>query len=358
MRSITIPKPFNAHCHLRDDWRMPIAIKYTAAQYMGAVVMPNLVPHVTTVAMAQTYREKILPAIKQLKKGSNFIPWMTISLNDETSADEIKKAKDCPWIIGAKWYAGSTTNSDRATNLKKMYIVLGYMEKVGLPLLIHGELGDRSVDIYDLETRFIDEVLTDIRKEFPELKITLEHITTRRAVQFVTEMPKMGATITPQHLLGNRNMMFGWAQNPFYQNEVMKQGLRPHWWCLPILKGIEDQIALLKAVTSGNPKFFLGDDSAPHGKNDKESACGCAGCFSAPHSIELYAMAFYLIGKLDMLENFASVFGPKHYGMEVSTETLTLKKKPTTILREIFVSNGNILVPFGAGETLPWSVKN
>ena len=318
----------------------------TARQFARAIIMPNLKPPVTTVELAKAYRSRIEANLKSL--GINhFEPLMTLYLTDNTSADEVRKAK-AQGITGIKLYpAGATTNSDSGvSDIKHCYKSLEAMQAVGMPLLVHGEVTHADIDIFDREAVFIDQILEPLRKDFPQLKIVFEHITTKQAAHYVRDAVAIGntlaATITPQHLLMNRNAIFS-------------GGIRPHHYCLPVLKREEHRVALLEAATSGNPRFFLGTDSAPHAKGDKEAACGCAGCYSAFNALGLYAEAFDSVGKLDKLEGFASFFGPDFYSLPRNSKKITLKKQSQRIPQELPFGDATI-VPLRAGETIAWSL--
>jgi dihydroorotase len=309
--------------------------------------MPNLKPPVTTVDLANAYRGRIEANLQSLGVTS-FTPLMTLYLTDNTSADEVRKAKDAG-IVGFKLYpAGATTNSDAGvSDIKHCYSALQAMQAVGMPLLVHGEVTSDHIDIFDREAVFIDQVLEPLRKDFPELKIVFEHITTKQAAHYVRDAQtaaknNIAATITPQHLLMNRNAIFA-------------GGIRPHNYCLPVLKREEHRIALLEAATSGSPRFFLGTDSAPHAKGAKEAACGCAGCYSAFNALGLYAEAFESVGKLDKLEGFASFFGPDFYSLPRNTKKITLVKQAQSIPAELPLGDDTI-VPLRAGETIAWTL--
>ena len=343
MTQLTITKPDDWHLHVRDGNHMASVIGYTARQFGRAIIMPNLNPPVTTTTAAAVYRDRILAA---LPKGTGFTPLMTLYLTDNTTADEIRRARESGFIHGIKLYpAGATTNSENGvSDWQNAKEALAAMEAEGLPLQVHGEVTDPSVDVFDREKAFIEQKLIPITETFPKLKIVFEHITTRDAVQFVTEAEdKIVATITPQHLLLNRNAM-------------LVGGIHPHHYCLPVLKREIHRKALIEAVISGNPKFFLGTDSAPHDKGSKESACGCAGIFSAHAAIELYATAFEQAGALDKLEGFASFFGADFYGLPRNQETVTLIKNSWQVPGEIPFAE-QTLVPFFAGESLQWTLK-
>jgi dihydroorotase len=342
--SLTFRRPDDWHLHLRDGDSLRAVLPFTARQFARAVVMPNLKPPVTTVDAAAAYRERILAA---LPPGVAFEPLMTLYLTDATSGDEIRKARASGFVVGAKLYpAGATTNSDSGvTAIARIYPALEAMEACGLVLQAHGEVTSPEVDVFDRETQFIDEVLAPVIERFPRLKVVFEHVTTRAAVEFVKSRPaNVAATLTPQHLLLNRNAMF-------------QGGIRPHLYCLPVLKREYDRQALLEAATSDDPRFFLGTDSAPHAKHTKENACGCAGVFSAHAAIELYAEAFERAGRLDRLEAFASLRGPYFYGLQPNTGTITLIRdtwQPPAAYR----FGDAELVPFRAGETLAWRLDD
>jgi dihydroorotase len=344
MQTLTIIKPDDFHLHLRDGAALASVVNHTAAQFARAIIMPNLKPPVVTTEMAQEYRDRILACIEEKY---NFEPLMTLYLTDNTSAEEIKTAVQSNIVKALKYYpAGATTNSVQGvTDIKKTYLALEAMLEAGLPLLVHGEVTDSNVDIFDREAVFIDKVLSPLVKHFPGLKIVFEHITTRVAVDFVLSTnANIAATITPQHILLNRNDLF-------------KEGLRPHNYCLPILKVEDDRQAVLDAATSGNPKFFLGTDSAPHERNMKETGCACAGIFSAHIGIELYAEAFEAAGYLNKLEAFASYYGADFYGLARNKDKVTLVKEDLSI-PETIAFGDSVLVPFRAGETCSWQLKN
>lgn len=304
--------------------------------------MPNLTPPVTNTAEATAYRERILAA---LPAETGFEPLMTLYLTDATPADEIQRAQASGHVFGVKLYpAGATTNSQSGvTDITRCYDTIGAMEEFGMPLLLHGEVTHDHIDIFDREAVFIEEILSPLVKRFPRLKVVFEHITTEDAVEFVARAPDtVAATITAHHLLLNRN-------------DLLVGGIRPHNYCLPVLKREKHRLALVEAATSGNPKFFLGTDSAPHTKNTKEHACGCAGSFTAPAALELYAIAFEAVGKLDRLEGFASHFGPDFYGLPRNQTTLTLKRRSWQV-PDLYPFLGEEIVPFFAGENLAWSV--
>jgi dihydroorotase len=340
--SITITRPDDWHLHLRDGDALKAVLPDTARQFARAIVMPNLRPPVTTTALAIAYRERILAA---LPKGAKFEPLMTLYLTDNTSADEIKRAKASGIIHGVKLYpAGATTNSDSGvSDLAKCTNALEAMQDVGLPLLVHAEVTDVDVDVFDRESVFIERHMKPLLKQFPALKIIFEHITTKDAADFVQAAPSnVAATITAHHLLMNRNDMF-------------KGGIQPHHYCLPILKRESHRLALVKAATSGNSKFFLGTDSAPHAKTAKEAACGCAGMYTAHAAIELYAEAFEAANALDKLEAFASFYGADFYGLPRNTDKITLEKISWTVPNELALGNES-LVPLRAGQQVHWKL--
>ncbi|PIV14285.1 MAG: dihydroorotase, partial [Gallionellales bacterium CG03_land_8_20_14_0_80_55_15] len=308
MQQLTITRPDDWHLHLRDGALMQSVLPDTARQFARAIVMPNLRPPVTTTALALEYRQRILAA---LPAGMKFEPLMTLYLTDNTSAEEIRKAKASGVVHAVKLYpAGATTNSDAGvTDIRNTYAALEEMQRCGMPLLVHGEVTDSNIDIFDREAVFIERVMQPLLRDLPELRVVFEHITTLDAAQFVASAPAtLAATLTPQHLLYNRNAM-------------LAGGIRPHYYCLPILKRETHRVALVKAATSGNKKFFLGTDSAPHAQHTKEAACGCAGCYTAHTALELYAEAFEVAGVLDKLEAFASFYGADYYGLPRNTDT-------------------------------------
>ncbi|MEM9275213.1 MAG: dihydroorotase [Cyanobacteria bacterium P01_F01_bin.143] len=341
MKKLTITRPDDWHLHLRDGEALKAVLPYTVRQFARAIVMPNLKPPVRSVADAAAYRDRIVAAIPP---GQQFEPLMTLYLTDNTSPEDIIAAKKSKFVKAVKYYpAGATTNSDfGVTDIRKCDRVFEAMQQVDMPLLLHGEVTDKHVDVFDREKVFIEKYLVSLRQRFPNLRIVFEHITTSEAVQFVLATDKVAATITPQHLLFNRNSIF-------------KGGIRPHFYCLPILKRETHRQALVEAVTSGNPKFFLGTDSAPHTRDRKETSCGCAGCFSALHAIELYAEVFEQAEALDKLEAFASFYGPDFYQLPRNTEQITLTKKIWRIPDELpFVESS--LVPLWAGQEITWQV--
>ncbi|MGR5146339.1 dihydroorotase [Photobacterium alginatilyticum] len=341
MTTISITRPDDWHTHLRDGEVLKDTVR-DISQYMGrAIIMPNLVPPVTDTDAALAYRDRILAE----KPQGNFSPLMTLYLTDNTSPEEIRKAKATGHIYAAKLYpAGATTNSDSGvTCIDKLIPTLQAMQEVGMLLLIHGEVTTHDVDIFDREKTFLDTVLAPIVKQMPDLKIVVEHITTKDAVEFVTNAgPNVGATITAHHLMFNRNHM-------------LVGGIRPHFYCLPILKRNIHQQALIEAATSGSPKFFLGTDSAPHAQGRKESACGCAGSYTAHAAIELYAEVFEQAGALDKLEAFASFNGPDFYSLPRNTDTITLVKESWTV-PETMSFGSDVVVPIRAGEEMNWKV--
>ncbi|MCG5514607.1 MAG: dihydroorotase [Pseudomonadota bacterium] len=340
MEELRIRRPDDWHLHVRDGDVLSDAVPHSAKQFARAVIMPNLKPPVVSVDQALQYRQRILEA---LPRDSTFNPLMTIYLTDSTSPEEIRKAVDSGRILGVKLYpAGATTHSDAGvSDIRNTYPTLQAMQDLGLPLLVHGEATAPSVDIFDREQVFIDNTLIPLVEQFPGLKIVLEHITTAQAVEFVRQAPeRVGATVTPQHILMNRNALF-------------QGGMRPHHFCLPVLKRETHRVAIMEALTEGHPRFFLGTDSAPHPQGAKESACGCAGIFSAPAAIEFYAEAFEQAGALDKLEGFASLNGPAFYGLPVNEDFITLKREPWTI-PQAYPFGGEQVVPLRAGGEVSW----
>jgi dihydroorotase len=337
---LTIQRPDDWHVHLRDADALKAVARFTAERFGRAIVMPNLAPAITTTALAGAYRQRIVAA---LPAGSRFEALMTLYLTNDTPAEEIDRAKNSGFIHGVKLYpAGATTHSQAGvTDIKHVYGVLAHMEKIGMRLLVHGESPQSDVDVFDRETHFIDTVLAPLLERFPALSVVFEHITTARAIEFVRNARSgVAATITPQHLLHNRNAIF-------------TGGIRPHYYCLPILKRERDRQALLQAATSGNPRFFLGTDSAPHERSAKETACGCAGMFTAHAAIELYTEAFDAAGRLDRLEGFASHFGADFYGLPRHTDKITLLKEPWNVPDKYAFGSG-ALIPYRAGEPVAW----
>ena len=340
MQSITLTCPDDWHLHLRDNEYLASVVPHTAATFARAIIMPNLKPPVTNVEQAMAYRNRILAA---LPKETTFNPLMVLYLTNNTSADDIIDAVNAEYVHAVKYYpAGATTNSDAGvTDIKNAYPALKKMEEVGLPLLVHGEVTDQSVDVFDREHVFIETVLKPLLSDFPKLKVVLEHITTKQAVEFVDSASEnIAATITPHHLLFNRNIMF-------------KGGMNPHYYCLPILKRETHREALVKAATSGSNKFFLGTDSAPHTQNNKETSCGCAGIYSAHAAIELYAEVFDNANALDKLEGFASFYGADFYGLPRNTDTITLEKTDWQVPDSYTFANHK-LIPLRAGEHIKW----
>jgi dihydroorotase len=344
---IEIRQPDDWHLHLRDGAAMAAVLPFTAARFARAIVMPNLKPPVTTTAAAGEYRARILAALPQVDgERASFEPLMTLYLTDNVEPSEIDRAKASGFVHACKLYpAGATTNADSGvTDIRRLDAALSRMSEVGLPLLVHGEVTARHIDVFDRESRFIDEVLAPTLERFPRLRVVFEHITTQRAADFVrSARAGVAATITPQHLLHNRNAIF-------------EGGIRPHFYCLPILKTETDRAALLAAATSGDPRFFLGTDSAPHARHTKENACGCAGMFSAHAGIELYAEAFEAAGKLDRLEGFASDFGADFYGLPRNAKRIRLRKRAWTTPASYVMGGENELVPMRAGETIAWEL--
>ena len=341
MQTLTLTQPDDWHLHVRDGAMLKAVLPHTVRQFARAIIMPNLKPPVRSVADAAAYRDRIIAAIPP---GKRFEPLMTLYLTDNTPPKEIIAAKASQFVKAVKYYpAGATTNSDfGVTDIRKCDRVFATMEQVDLPLLLHGEVTDRAVDVFDREKIFIEQQLVPLRQRFPNLRIVLEHITTSDAVKFVLANHNIAATITPQHLLFNRNILF-------------KGGIRPHFYCLPILKHEEHRQAILQAATSGSPKFFLGTDSAPHTRNSKESSCGCAGCFSALHAMALYAEAFESVDALTKLEAFASFNGPDFYQLPRNLEQITLLKTPWRIPDEVSAIESG-LVPLRAGEEMTWQI--
>jgi len=342
MDRLKLRRPDDRHLHLRDGAALASVVADSARRFARAIVMPNLKPAVRTTAQALDYRERILGA---LPDGISFDPLMTLYLTDDTPPEEIVRARLSGRVFGVKLYpAGATTHSDEGvTRLSRCFHALEKMEELGLPLLVHGESTDPAIDVFDREQAFIEETLGPMLERFPRLKVVLEHITTREAAQFVEVTgPNVAATITVHHLLMNRNALF-------------LGGIRPHHYCLPVLKRETHREALVEAATSGNPKFFLGTDSAPHARDAKEGACGCAGIYTAHAAIELYAAAFEEAGALDKLEGFASTFGAQFYGLPLNRDTITLERAEWRV-PERLAFGGEDLVPLRAGETIPWKL--
>ena len=337
MQTLTIRRPDDWHVHLRDGDMLGTVSPHTARQFARAIVMPNLVPPVTGVEAAAAYRDRIAAAA-----GSGFTPLMTSYLTDQASGDELARGfADGVWVAAKLYPAGATTNSaSGVTAIRNIYPALERMQAIGMPLLLHGEVTDPDVDVFDREAVFIDRILDPLVDDFPDLKIVLEHITTAEAADFVRDAPAtVAATITPQHLHINRNALFA-------------GGLRPHAYCLPVAKREKHRLAVRQAATSGSPKFFLGTDSAPHSREAKESSCGCAGIFNAPFALESYAQVFEEEGALDKFEGFASEHGPAFYGLPLNEGTVTLEQVETDVPDEI-----GGLVPFHAGQTLRWRLS-
>lgn len=343
MDELLIRQPDDLHIHLRDGDFLPLTVEHVSAQFGRAIVMPNLRPPIVSTSMAIEYRDRILSAVPA---GRSFNPLMTLYLTDRTTPSEILSAKESGIVHGVKYYpAGATTNSDfGVTDLLGRFDVFEAMMKHGMPLLLHGEVTDKGVDVFDREKAFLDTVLSTLVERFSELKVVLEHITTADSVQFVDSCSdKVAATITAHHLLLNRSDLFA-------------GGIRPHYYCLPILKREEHRLALIRAAVSGSPKYFLGTDSAPHEKNTKEAACGCAGVYTAHAALELYASAFDSVGAIDKLENFTSTFGANFYGLPLNVGQVRLLRKSQEILPQYLYPGGGI-VPFRAGEKMDWSVS-
>jgi dihydroorotase len=339
--TLTLTRPDDWHLHVRDGAAMHAVVPHTAAQFGRAIIMPNLRPPVTTAQQAMDYKARILQAVPA---GLPFEPLMTLYLTDNLPPDEIARAKAAGVVASKLYPAGATTNSDMGvTNIRKVYPVLEAMQREGMLLLVHGEVTSPDIDLFDREAVFIDQHLEPLRKDFPDLKIVMEHITTREAAQYVAAGNSMlGATITCHHLLYNRNALF-------------TGGIRPHYYCLPVLKRETHRLALVEAATSGNPRIFLGTDSAPHAAHLKEHATGCAGCYTAHAAIELYAEAFEQAGALDKLEGFASHFGADFYGLPRNTSTITLRKQAWGVPESYAYGNAQ-LKPLRAGDTLAWKL--
>ena len=340
-QTLTIRRPDDWHVHLRDDEMLQLVAPFTARQFARAIVMPNLVPPVATAALARAYRDRIVAAT-----GPGFTPLMTCYLTDDSDPDEISRGfEDGSWVAAKLYPANATTNSaSGVTDVRNLYPVLERMQAIGMVLCVHGEVSDPQVDIFDREAVFIERVLAPLTRDFPELKVVLEHITTGDAADYVeTSGPSVAATVTPHHLVINRNAMF-------------ERGLRPHAYCLPVAKREKHRQAVRRAATSGSPKFFLGTDSAPHSRDAKESACGCAGIFNAPFALETYATVFEEEGALDRFEAFASENGPRFYGFPLNETTVTLERTSAEVPDSL--GRGEIeLVPFLAGSELRWSLS-
>ena len=340
--TVTLGRPDDFHLHVRDGAAMASVVPFTARQFGRALIMPNLKPPVTTVAMADDYRDRILRAVPA---GVSFSPLMALYLTDATPVDEVARVASSDFVRAFKYYpAGATTNSDSGvTSLAKVYPVLEAMQRLGVVLCIHGEVTDPTTDVFDREALFVEGSLQQIARDFPALKMVVEHITTTEAAQFVAASgANVAATVTPQHLLYNRSSIF-------------TGGIRPHFYCLPILKRETHRLALLQAATSGSPKFFLGTDSAPHAKNNKETCCGAAGCFTSHAALELYAEAFDSVGALDKLDAFASRFGADFYGLPRNAGQVTLKRESWTPPGE-FAFGDEMIVPLTVGRSLPWKL--
>jgi dihydroorotase len=346
-QTLTITRPDDWHLHLRDGAALASVLPHSARQFARAIVMPNLKPPVTTTAMAKAYRERIMAALPagMSRAANRFEPLMTLYLTDNTDPDEIRRAQDSGFVHAVKLYpAGATTNSDAGvTDLTRCYKTLEVMQEVGMPLLVHGEVTDSDIDLFDREAVFIERVLRPVRRDMPELKIVFEHITTKDAAQYVAEADgPIAATITAHHLLYNRN-------------EIFKGGIRPHFYCLPVLKREEHRLALMTAATSGDERFFLGTDSAPHAIGAKEASCGCAGCYTALHAMEMYTEAFERAGALDKLEAFASFHGPDFYELPRNEGTVTLKREAWTLPETVALAESS-LVPLNGGEQINWKM--
>jgi len=341
MQKLTLTRPDDWHLHVRDGAMLKAVLPHTVRQFARAIIMPNLKPPVRSVEEAAAYRDRILAAIPA---GKQFQPLMTLYLTDNTRPDDILAAQASQFVKAVKYYpAGATTNSDcGVTDIRRCNRVFEAMQAVDMPLLLHGEVTDPDVDVFDRERVFIERYLIPLKQRFPNLRLVLEHITTADAVKFVLDADNTAATITPQHLLFNRNALF-------------KGGIRPHFYCLPILKAEEHRQAIVQAATSGHPKFFLGTDSAPHTRSRKESSCGCAGCFSALHALELYAEVFERANALDKLEAFASFYGPDFYRLPRNTEQITLAKSTWRIPEAVPLTD-SALVPLWAGHEITWQL--
>lgn len=342
MNELVLRQPDDWHIHLRDDAALAVTVPHVARQFARAIIMPNLRPPVTTVAAAQAYRDRILAA---RPAGSAFEPLMTLYLTDTTLPEEIAKAKAAGFVKAVKLYpAGATTNSDSGvTDIQKTYPAIAEMAAQGVPLLVHGEVTDHDIDLFDREAVFIERVLKPLLHKFPDLRVVFEHITTADAASFVQSAgSNVAATVTAHHLLYNRNALF-------------EGGVRPHYYCLPVLKREQHREALVAAAISGSPQFFLGTDSAPHARLTKEASCGCAGCYTAGEAMEMYATVFDQVGALDKLEGFASLHGPAFYGLPVNERKVILRRAPMQVPASYPYINDDTLVPLEAGNTLPWS---
>ncbi|MFP4080603.1 MAG: dihydroorotase [Ectothiorhodospira sp.] len=340
MQELHIRRPDDWHLHVRDGEGLMCAVPHSARRFARAVIMPNLRPPVVDIEQAAAYRARILAAVP---KGVHFDPLMTIYLTDHTSPDDIREVAESGFMLGAKLYpAGATTHSEAGvTDIRHLDPTLQAMQDLGVPLMVHGEVTGPEVDLFDREARFIEQILTPLVERFPALKVVLEHVTTSQAVEFVRRGPEtVAATVTPQHILMNRNALF-------------QGGIRPHHFCLPILKREEHRAAILETLAAGHPRFFLGTDSAPHPRGAKESACGCAGIYSAPAAIELYAEAFEQAGALDRLEAFASENGPRFHGLAPNEDFITLRREPWTVPEDLPFGEDTV-VPLRAGTDLAW----
>lgn len=348
-QTLTMTMPDDWHLHLRDGDALRAVVADSARQFKRAIVMPNLRPPVTTVEHALAYRAEIMTALQEQGLGDlGFDPLMTLYLTDNTRVQDIEAIAQSPYVYAVKLYpAGATTNSDQGVTdlLGRCAKVLEAMQRLSVPLLMHGEVTDPAIDVFDREAVFIERVMLGLRHAYPELKVVFEHLTTKDGVEYVRDSDgPIGATITPQHLLYNRNAIF-------------TGGLRPHWYCLPVLKRETHRLALVEAATSVNPRFFLGTDSAPHARHLKEHASGCAGCYSAVHAMTLYATVFDAVGRLDRLEAFASHRGADFYGLPRNTATMTLVKEPYQVPEQLPFGKA-ALVPLASGETFPWKVQS
>ena len=348
-KTLTLTMPDDWHLHVREGDALKAVIGDSARQFRRAIIMPNLRPPVTTVERALSYRAEIMQALAE--QGLNYLgfdPLMTLYLTDNTRVQDIEAIAESEHVYAVKLYpAGATTNSDHGVTdlLGRCTKVLEAMQRLSVPLLVHGEVTDPAIDVFDREAVFIERVMIGLRRSYPELKVVFEHLTTKDGVDYVREAEgPIGATITPQHLLYNRNSIF-------------MGGLRPHWYCLPVLKRETHRLALVEAATSDNPRFFLGTDSAPHARHLKEHASGCAGCYSAFHAMALYATAFDAVGRIDRLEAFASHRGPDFYGLPRNTQTMTLVREPYLIPEQLPFGK-TVIVPLASGETLPWQVQS
>jgi dihydroorotase len=345
MKTLRLTRPDDCHLHLRDGAQLAAALPHSARQFARAIVMPNLRPPVTTAALAAAYRARIVAA---LPPASGFTPLMTLYLTDTTSADDVRRAREEGIVHAVKLYpAGATTHSDAGvTDIRRVHPVLETMQRIELPLLVHGEVTDPAVDVFDRESAFIDRVLVPLRRDFPALRVVFEHITTREAADYVAAAPgPIGATITAHHLLYNRNALFSGDRG--------RAALRPHLYCLPLLKRESHRQALIAAATGGNPRFFLGTDSAPHARTAKEADCGCAGCFSAASAIELYATAFERAGALERLDAFAGHHGADFYRLPRNGDSITLERVDQVVPEEL-PFGADTMVPLASGETLAW----